>query len=568
MKSTLVRICLTFFAIFTTTFSSAQQSNDAVESVLDISYDSVRVYLSEKIKEINSSQYYQINDQYIISKDIIGELYQATNYSLLWENEENRLQALGLLENTWKDGLIPQDYHLAELSDLEQKLIQDETFDYNDLVHYDLLLTDGILLYAYHLIKGKVHPSTLDVNWNFSGRDLPDDPIPSLTDALEAKSIASFISDFAPSPYLYEDLKQALVTYQEIYENGGWSAVPIEGVLKPGQLSNQIHLLKERLEITGDYPNTEELSDSIYSGLLVEAVKSFQVRHGLNDDGIIGKQTIEALNVPVEDKINKLRMSLERARWVMEDIGDDMILVNVADYKLFYIEDAYNEYETKVMVGTYYHKTPIFTSKMKYLVFNPTWTVPYSIASKEILPKLKKDPNYLVNRNMTLLNASGKAINSTEIDWSKYSRSQFPFTIRQEPGPGNALGQVKFIFPNKYAVYLHDTPSKYLFEKDVRAFSHGCIRVQNPLKLAEVLLNDEKWNQGKIQEVLDTKKETFVHFKKPKDVLLLYWTAGLLKDGRVFFRDDVYKRDDAVLAGLNSQDWKSIMDEYYADINE
>jgi murein L,D-transpeptidase YcbB/YkuD len=204
---------------------------------------------------------------------------------------------------------------------------------------------------------------------------------------------------------------------------------------------------------------------------------------------------------------------------------------------------------------------------MKYLVFNPTWTIPYSIATQEILPKLKKDSTYLSDKNMTLLNASGVAINQRSVDWSTVTPSNFYYTIREEPGPANALGQVKFMFPNNYSVYLHDTPSKYLFARDDRAFSHGCIRVQSPLKLAEVLLNDTKWDQEKIKQVIDEKKETVVYLKKPIDILLLYWTCGFYDNKDVFFLKDIYNRDQKVLEQLQNNDWEKLIPYYRKEIS-
>jgi len=464
--------------------------------------------------------------------------------------------------------LNPNDYHLEKIQALREDILNNTMLDYNEIAEFDILLTDGLLLYSYHLIKGKVNPSNLDVNWNFSLRDISQNPIPLFLDAIDKQTIAKTVYSLRPDFPQYNQFVSQLTRYQMLNDNGGWEEVIVKNVIKPGEFSDELASIRKRLFISGDLDFEKGFMDSLYHDDLVKAVKQFQSRHGLNPDGVIGKNTIAALNIPIDQKIDLLKINMERARWVLGETGDDIILVNIARFNLFYIKDSIIEHETKVMVGTYYNQTPVFKSKLKYLVFNPTWTVPYSIATKEILPKIKKDPNYLADRNISLLNRNGKAITQSSVDWSAVTSQRFPYTLRQEPGPGNALGQVKFIFPNKYSVYLHDTPSKYLFVKEERAFSHGCIRVQNPLKLAEVLLNDEKWNQEKIQEVLNQKKEKIVHLKKPLDVLLLYWTCGFMENEDIFFIKDVYDRDQKILTGLSSNDWENLMREYQQEINK
>ena len=210
------------------------------------------------------------------------------------------------------------------------------------------------------------------------------------------------------------------------------------------------------------------------------------------------------------------------------------------------------DYQCRVVVGKQYHKTPVFKSDIKYVVFNPTWTVPYSIASKEMLPKLKKDPNYLQNRNMVLLSGD-KEVNPSTVDFNQYSQKNFPYTIRQEPGPNNALGLVKFIFPNKYSVYLHDTPSKSKFEKTERAFSHGCVRVKDPLILAEQLLGEKGYDSNKIAEVIKSKETKNVYLSNPMPVMIMYWTCYVNTEGRIYFFRDIYGRDKKVLKELKKR---------------
>ena len=531
------------------------------------SVDSIQTRIAAYVDSIKTNQLYQIDGEYIFAKVVLPEMYEASKFMLNWHDNQNRFEALECIKNSWKDGLEPKDYHLEKIDALRDDILSNTSLDYNEIAEFDILLTDGLLLYSYHLIMGKVNPHNLDVNWNFNNRAIPQDPTKLFLKAIDDQTVQQTVYDLRPDYQTYHQFIGAMVKYTELQHAGSWNPVGLNKIIKPGEFSKGLDNIRKRLFITGDLEMEEGFMDSLYDDDLVNGIKRFQSRHGLNPDGIIGKNTIAALNIPVEDKIEQLKINLERARWVLDDIGNNVVLVNIANFKLFYLKDSIREHQTKVMVGTYYNQTPVFRSKMKYLVLNPTWTVPYSIATKELLPKIKTDPNYLVDRNISLLNKSGKAIPQNSVDWSTVTPQSFAYTLRQEPGPGNALGQVKFIFPNKYAVYLHDTPSKYLFVKEDRAFSHGCIRVQNPLHFAAVLLNDEKWNQEKIKEVLDQKKEKVVHLKKPLDVLLLYWTCGFMENGDIFFIKDVYNRDQRILAGLSDTNWEELIREYHAEIN-
>lgn len=288
----------------------------------------------------------------------------------------------------------------------------------------------------------------------------------------------------------------------------------------------------------------------VFDEELHNTVKEFQKHNGLDADGIAGKNTFEILNMTISDRLDILRVNMERCRWLNNDLPEEFLLVNIADFHLYIFKNRQVDYHSRVVVGKEHHETPVFTSSIKYVVFNPTWTMPYSIASKETLPKLKRDPQYLQQRNMTLLRG-GKVIDPSTVDFNKYSQKNFPYTIRQEPGSNNALGLVKFIFPNKHAVYLHDTPSKSYFNKTDRAFNHGCVRVQNPLVLAEQLLGDKGYDKKKISEVLKSKKTTNVYLTKALSVMIMYWTCySDENNNKIYFYRDIYGRDKALLSEL------------------
>jgi len=342
-----------------------------------------------------------------------------------------------------------------------------------------------------------------------------------------------------------------LAEYRTIAENGGWGTISAGGKIDPDDSDPRILQIRRRFEITEDLSDLNNMNSEIYDQSLEKDVLYFQERHGLEADGVIGKASFAAMNVPVEAKINQIRVNLERFRWVTHNLSENYIIVNIARYRAYVVKKSERVFDTNVQVGTDVNKTPVFKSRLQYIEFNPTWTVPRSITVKEMIPKMKKDHKYLSDRNMVLIDGSGKIVPMSSVNFNAISANNFPYTIRQEPGPGNALGEVKFIFPNKYAVYLHDTPSKYLFGKAKRSFSHGCIRTQNPLDLAEVLLKGSTWDKQKIRETLDSKKTTRALFDEPLDVLLLYWTAGLYQQKSVFFYPDIYERDAQILMKLD-----------------
>ena len=257
------------------------------------------------------------------------------------------------------------------------------------------------------------------------------------------------------------------------------------------------------------------------------------------------------MNIPVEERINTVRVNLERARWVMHHLPNDFMVVNIAGFNVRRVTNDSVVFWSRVIVGRHYHETPIFKGTLSYIELNPTWTLPYSIATKETLPKLKKDPTYLAKKNMIIMDRSGKVLDPSTIDFNSLSRANFPYTLRQKAGPHNALGQVKFMFPNKHAVYLHDTPARSLFAQEDRAFSHGCIRLDKKWELFLNLVGTDGWDMKRINEVLNSGNTTRVSLKHPIEMLLLYWTAGGDKQNRLYFNKDIYDRDASVLKELN-----------------
>jgi murein L,D-transpeptidase YcbB/YkuD len=341
--------------------------------------------------------------------------------------------------------------------------------------------------------------------------------------------IREAVRKIGPQHPFYAKVKGGLAAYRRIAAAGGWPSVPEGPNLKPGMTDPRVPVLRRRLAITGDLQSTAAAGESIeYDAALQAAVIAFQNRHLLEPDGVVGPATLSALNVPVEERVDELRTTLERCRWVMRDLPDRFVLVNVAGFRIYFVEKGELVWKSNVVVGKPYTKTPIFRADMKTVVLNPTWTVPASIVRNELLPGMRRDPRYLARKGIRRVG------------------DQYV----QPAGEDNALGRIKYLFPNFHNVYLHDTPSKSLFEKTTRSFSHGCVRVQHPTELAPYVLDDPAWTLPAVEAAIDTGRTRTLTLKKPIPVLILYWTASVGTDNLVYFRPDVYGRNPAVIRGL------------------
>lgn len=322
--------------------------------------------------------------------------------------------------------------------------------------------------------------------------------------------------------------------------------------LKPGMQDSRIPAIKAYLQINNDLPVTPIDPDNFDYDIDTEnGVREFQRRHQIEIDGILGKSSLAKMNISVDHRINQIKANLERLRWVKRNIDDEFVLVNIAGYSVYFIKNLEIVWQSKAQVGRNYRQTPVFRDDIKYVTFNPTWTVPPTILRNDVLPKIKQDLGYLQQKDFNVVDSKGKVIDSSTIDWSSVTARNFPYMIRQEPGPQNALGQVKIMFPNKHLVYLHDTPSKQYFNRAERAFSSGCIRVEKPFELVELLLKDKsKWNQQQFEQILQSGKLQNVRLPETVPVLLLYFTVMADDSDRVVFYDDIYNRDLPIIDGL------------------
>jgi len=514
--------------------------------------DSVHLIIEEKIDELWTTGNLKIGYADIASKHWLPELYERNDFQLLWQNPQNVKDLLDDIGSIAEDGLNPEDYHLSQLLVLKLRLDGVESPDPSLLADYDILLTDSLVRVCYHIQFGKVDPESLDPAWNM-GRQVHDaNPVGAIEKRLRTGTLARGLRNIRPEIEYYRLLKSVLKKYRTLQDAGGWEAVPEGPSLILGMTDPRIHQLRKRLAITGDFEGAVSGSDN-YDEDLQAAVMRFQARHRLKADGVVGKNTYAALNITVKQKIDQIRVNLERARWVYHELPEDYIVVDIAGFQAYHFEGTSVSWTSKVQVGKPFRKTPVFMSKIKYIVFNPAWTVPPTILHQDILPKIKRDPAYLSTMKISVIDKNGSTVDPNSVDWSQYSNN-IPYTLRQEPGTHNALGRIKFIFPNKHFIYLHDTPSRSLFESQDRAFSSGCIRVEKNIELAEILLNDSvKWNRASIQELIDTYKTQIVNLPKPKPVMLLYVTIWTDENDNIIFQNDVYDRDRQVLDGLNEE---------------
>ena len=514
--------------------------------------DFANVIIEDRIDELWTTGKLNIGYASIASKHWLPNLYERNDFQLLWQNPQNVTDLLNDIGSIAEDGLNPEDYHLSELLVLKLRLEDGKSPDPSLLADYDILLTDSLVRLCYHLQFGKVDPESLDPTWNMSRQVHNKNPVAAIEKRLRTGSLAAGLKNIRPKMEFYHRLKSVLKKYRAIQDAGGWETVPEGPTLKPGMTDRRIPQLRKRIAITGDFKG--KLSDADYFDEdLKAAVIRFQSKHRLEADGAVGKNTYAALNIPVKKKIDQIRVNLERARWVFHKLPPDFIAVDIAGFQVYEFRDDTRNWSSKVQIGKPFRKTPVFKSKIKYIVFNPTWTVPPTILQKDILPKIKKNPGYLKKMKISVIDRKGRTVDPNSVKWSKYSKN-VPYTLRQEPGPHNALGRIKFIFPNKYFIYLHDTPAKSLFGRKDRAFSSGCIRVDKDLELAELLLDDPgKWNRQRIQELLDTNETRRVDLPKPKPVMLLYLTISFDENGNYLLKKDVYERDGQVLEGLNEE---------------
>jgi len=491
--------------------------------------------------------------------EMLTRFYGKRNYAPAWAGTNGSFPLaetmLEIIEEVHNEGLVPEYYHVRPIEMLVTELRREGVLTSDGMAELDLLLTDSFLLLGCHFSAGCIDPVTIDSSWLATRSDLAVDVI--LDDALKENNIRDNLRDLLPLHSAYTRLRQRLLQLKKIVLSGGWPVVSHDGVLKKGAHDRDIATLKKRLIISADLEYSYDAEENRFDNELEKAVIRFQRRHSLYPDGILGPDTLRELNIPAERRLRQIEINLERMRWISRYLGHRYILVNIADFRLDLVDRGKNVMTMDVVVGKPYWNTPVFTKAMKYLVLNPFWNIPESIAREEILPRIKKNITYLAEQKIKILGGWSRdagEIAPESILWEKMTEEYFPYILRQEAGPLNPLGSIKFMLPNKYNIYLHDSPARGLFSRNSRAFSHGCIRVHRPVDLAEYLLKeDPAWSREKIVSSIKSGEYIRIDLSRPINVHIVYLTAWVNDSDILQFRGDVYGRDEKLDRALRKK---------------
>ncbi len=544
--------------------------------------------------------------------EAVAEFYERRHYQLAWIEPGLREQLLTEIASLEQDGLRPEDYFFTPLQAQHQDTMHKPDDEIVALVERDMLATEAYLRALFHLFNGKVDSEGLQPQWFFTFEQIaPPDLLLEIMAAVDSGDITALFRHTRPQHPIYRSLQAGLARYREFVQQGDWPSLPVGPSLKPGMTDPRVATLRERLRISGEYvpppagtivtvtplsssssafsssaaassaasllstssPTAEasyglvqnEMSSSesssskaaepvdpnqVYDDILVAAVKRFQREQYLEDDGVVGPASLAALNVTAKARVDQIRVNLDRARWLLHNTPDELLLVDVAGFKVTYFKARQPIWKSRVQVGMSYRTSPLFKSEINYITLNPTWTIPPTILKQDVLPKLRSDLSYLTKNNIRVFDSKGTQLDPTTIDWHHPGN----VTLRQDAGPKAALGRAVIRFPNSHSVYLHDTPHQALFNKSQRAFSSGCIRVENALELVELLLAETPgWGASAIEKALATGKTRNVTLAKRIPILLAYWTVDAISEEQIAFKPDIYARDMQVLKALNQE---------------
>lgn len=495
--------------------------------------------------EIRAGRDLKVEGETLVAPAVLAEFYEKRGYRRVWDERQRKRELVALVEDSVSHGLDPGDYHAEVLA----RTLKRFRWGAQRAADDDLLLTDALVRLVEDLHSGKTNPSRLYPEWGLRASAGLSDPSAALESVLASGRLQEAVERYAPPLEAYQNLRWALRRYLAIEQAGGWPIIPAGPTLKQGMRDARVKLLRTRLAVTGDYQTGALPDEELFDEPLAAAVKDFQRRNGLEADGSIGRRTRGALNVGVADRIDQIRANLERLRWVAQELNGDYLLVDIAGFTARLHMDGRTVWTSRVVVGLPYRKTPVFRSTLKHVVVNPSWVVPPTILREDLVPKLIEDPYYTERNGMTIIDDAGDIVDPRSVDWPHYVEQPFPFPFRivQTPGDYNPLGRYKFLFPNPHVVYLHDTPAKELFDRSRRAFSSGCIRIENPRGLAELIIEQPASALDALVAAGDT---VTLPVKRQVTVLLLYFTAEADRTGRVVFHPDLYRLDPPIVAAL------------------
>jgi len=477
-----------------------------------------------------------------IWKDV-RRFYRSHDYAPAWiEGRRPGREASELIDAVHaarEEGLDAEDYDLKALEVLRteksRNSFKKDALLPEQVAEADLRLTYMFIRYATHLLLGRVEPSDVDPHW--FGQQRRVDLVDLLDRALDSGDVAGVLRSVLPRHAQYAGLKRELARYREIVERGGWPTVPAGARLKKGSQGPEVARLRARLAAEGDLARAD---GDVFDDAVEQALKRFEKRHGLEEDGVLGPEDLAPMSVAAEERVAQMELNLERWRWLPEDLGERYVIVDVPTFQLEAVEQGKVTLAMRVVAGKADETpTPIFSDEMTEVVFSPYWYVPTSILRKEIVPKLR-DPDYLARNDLEVVQ-NGQVVPPSSVDWSD---PDLRVQGRQRPGAKNSLGRVKFVFPNKFDVYLHDTPAGSLFAQVERDFSHGCVRVEKPVELAQWALRDQpEWTPQKIEAAMHAGEERHVPLKRRIPVYIVYATAWLDEAGLLNFRPDLYGHD-------------------------
>lgn len=476
-------------------------------------------------------------------EDSIQLYYNKLENFEIWYDLKNRSDLINEIKNSYKEGLNPNDYSISTIDSLEKKR---NKLNDDEIINYDILLTNNYKKLATHLYKGKIDPKTVYSNWDLKKTD------PSLSDTLmlsiKNKTVSKSFENLKPQDFMYKKIKYSLALL-ETFPKDSLQKITLKDKIQLNDTIEEIIKIKQRLHYWKDYFRTDSIITPIYDEYTFEAIKTFQERHGLKPDGVIGSGTIKALNYSKEERIEQAIVNLERWKWFPHDFGNEYLIVNLPDYKLKYIIEKDTVAEHTLVVGKKSRQTPILTSKISNLVFNPTWTVPPTIIKEDLTPAATRNLNYFTRNNMNIYDSTGQKVQPE--NWNPELSKTYRYV--QAPSYNNSLGVLKFNFPNRHSVYLHDTNHRDYFTRDYKALSSGCVRVEKPTDLADKILAHEKdnWNKSTIDTLLKRKNTKIIPIKHDINVLFLYWT-NWSNGNQLIFRDDIYSLDKKLYNALRN----------------
>ncbi|MEZ4483780.1 MAG: L,D-transpeptidase family protein [Syntrophotaleaceae bacterium] len=530
--------------------------------------DSLASHIEQLLEERGGSAVFDVGG---CGLNLVAEtprFYRQRQYAPAWltprglSDEGSRL--LAVLQGAQREGLRPEEYHTETLAVFVEQLrifsLQRKSLAVLGLARFDILLSDAYLRYAGDLVNGRVKAGKVyPEEWRAAPR--ANDLAATLQAGLQHGEAVALLQDMLPDHPGYRRLRDYLAAYRQLAASGGWPQLPKGPLVRPGDKDWRLPWVRQHLVQVGDLHPAYASADDFFDQATADALVYYQARHGLKADAVLGPETVLALNVSIEERIRQIEINLERWRWLARDLGSRYLAVNIADFRLDVVEEGATVLSMPVVVGTDYRRTPVFSGQLRYLDFAPYWNVPSTILREDKLPLIKADLNYLASHHYEIVSQrKGKVepVDPKTIDWEGVTAETFPGMLRQKPGPWNPLGRVKFMFPNKFHVYMHDTPERHLFERKRRSYSSGCIRLERPGDLALYLLQrQEGWDPQRVEAALTAEEPLRVLLDEPVPVHILYRTAWVDEQGGLQFRNDIYQRDALLYAALRRHNRKT-----------